>query len=165
MADDRHYVPGDYYRICERTGFKVRANRTKKEWTNRYVRDISFEMRQPQDFVTGVRDDQTVFEPRPRSTDSFQGPLGTTLSANAVPSNAAPFLLNFTSTVRMFIGDTVSVMLDNGEMFKVILVDVPSQTSVQTDRPLPSKASSGNVVIDISAVSDPILYLPNLGNG
>lgn len=73
MADDRHYVPGDFYRICDRTGFKIRANRTKKEWTGRIVRSQSFELRQPQDFVTGVRDDQTVPEPRPRPADVFIG--------------------------------------------------------------------------------------------
>lgn len=71
MADDRHYVPGDFYRICDRTGFKVRAKHTKKEWTNMIVREQSFEMRHPQDFVQGVRDDQTVPEPRPRSQDLF----------------------------------------------------------------------------------------------
>lgn len=71
MADDKHYVPGDFYRIDDKTGFKVRANRTRKEWTNMIVRDQSFEYRQPQDFVRGVIDDQNVPEPRPRQHDVF----------------------------------------------------------------------------------------------
>ena len=66
MADDRHYIPGSFYRLDERTGFKVRAEKTKREWTGRIVRDQSWEARQPQDFVRGVRDDQTVPDPRPR---------------------------------------------------------------------------------------------------
>lgn len=71
MADDKHYVPGSFYRICDRTGFKVRAGRTRKEWTGRIVRTQSFEMRQPQDFVKGVVDYQAVPDPRPRQTNRF----------------------------------------------------------------------------------------------
>ena len=71
MADDKHYEPGSFYRICDRTGFKVRAGRTRKEWTGRIVRDQSFEMRQPQDFVKGVVDYQAVPDPRPRQRDLF----------------------------------------------------------------------------------------------
>lgn len=73
MADDRHYIPGSWYRLDERTGFKVRAEKTRKEWTGRIVRDQSWEARQPQDFVRGVRDDQTVPEPRPRQPNVFVG--------------------------------------------------------------------------------------------
>lgn len=65
------YRPGDFLRVCERTGFVVYASRTKKEWTGRIVRDRSFEMRQPQDFVRGVIDDQRVPDPRPRPADTF----------------------------------------------------------------------------------------------
>lgn len=71
MADDRHYVPGDYYRIDDRSGFKVRAKRTRQEWTGFIVADNLWEIRQPQDFVKGVRDDQTVPLPRPRQPDTF----------------------------------------------------------------------------------------------
>lgn len=71
MTDDKRYVAGTFYRICDRTGFKVRSYNTQKQWNNLIVRDRSFEMRQPQDFVTGVRDDQTVWDPRPRQVDRF----------------------------------------------------------------------------------------------
>lgn len=71
MADDRHYVPGDFYRIDDRTGFKVRARRTRKEWTNAIVDQNRWEARHPQDFVRGVNDDQTVPEPRPRSPNQY----------------------------------------------------------------------------------------------
>ena len=54
MADDKHYVPGTFYRICDMTGFKVRSFRTKKQWNNIIVRDQSWEARQPQDFVQAV---------------------------------------------------------------------------------------------------------------
>lgn len=71
MADDQHFVGGDFYRIDDRTGFKVRANRTRKEWNGRIVRSDSFEPRQPQDMVRGQRDDQSVPKPRPRQPDLF----------------------------------------------------------------------------------------------
>lgn len=71
MGTQRFYKPGSFYRICDRTGFAIRAERTSKEWTGRIVRERSFELRHPQDFVTGVRDDQSVPEPRPRPPDTF----------------------------------------------------------------------------------------------
>ncbi len=71
MADDKHYVPGSFYRICDITGFKVRAERTHKMWSGTIRRIQSWEPRQPQDFVKGVRDDQAVSDPRPRQIDRF----------------------------------------------------------------------------------------------
>jgi len=71
MTNDLHYVPGTFYRICDRTGFKTRAYRTRKEWNGKIVRDQSWESRQPQDFVRGRKDDMKVPEPRPRQTNQF----------------------------------------------------------------------------------------------
>lgn len=71
MATERWYKPGSFYRICDRTGFAVRAERTKKEWTGLLVRDRSFEMRHPQDFVRGRIDPQVVPDPRPRQPNTF----------------------------------------------------------------------------------------------
>jgi hypothetical protein len=71
MADDKHYVPGSFYRICDITGFKVRAERTRKMWSGTIRRIASWEARQPQDFVKGVKDDQAVPDPRPRQVDRF----------------------------------------------------------------------------------------------
>lgn len=76
MADDRHYVPGDFYRLDDRSGFKVRAKKMRKEWTALIVEDRLWEARPAQDFVKGVFDDQTVPEARPRpSQDPTVGPL------------------------------------------------------------------------------------------
>jgi hypothetical protein len=74
VVDDRHYVPGSFYRIDDRTGYKIRAEHTRKEWTGRIVREQSWEPRQPQDLVRGVRDDQNVPEPRPRQQNVFIDP-------------------------------------------------------------------------------------------
>lgn len=60
------YKPGSFWRIDDRSGFKVRAEDQQREWTNLLVRKQSFEMRHPQDFVRGVVDDQNVPFARPR---------------------------------------------------------------------------------------------------
>lgn len=77
MADDRHYVPGDFYRIDDRTGFKVRSGRTRMEWTGFIVSTKVWEERQPQDFVRGVKDNQNVPNPRPRQPNVFIEPNAT----------------------------------------------------------------------------------------
>jgi hypothetical protein len=65
------YRPGDWWVICERTGFMVYASETVKEWTGHIVRAQSFEEQHPQDFVRGVPDYQAVPFARPEATDVF----------------------------------------------------------------------------------------------
>jgi hypothetical protein len=58
------------YEICDRTGFKVRRNGLRKEWTGVMVRPKSWERRNIQEFVRGVGDEQTG-SPRPEGDDLF----------------------------------------------------------------------------------------------
>jgi len=71
MGTERFYKPGSFYRICDRTGFATRAERTRSEWNNLIVSDRVWEARQPQDFVKGVADNQTVPFARPRQPNPF----------------------------------------------------------------------------------------------
>lgn len=71
MGTERFYKPGSFYRVCDRTGMVVRAERTSTEWNNLIVRDDVYERRHPQDFVKGVQDNQTVPFARPRQTNVF----------------------------------------------------------------------------------------------
>ena len=64
---------GDYNVICDRTGFKIKASTSKKEWNAARVRERSWEARQPQDKLRGVPDNQSVEDPRPESPDVFVG--------------------------------------------------------------------------------------------
>lgn len=75
MGREFYYKPGSFYRICDRTGFAIRAERTQMEWNNLIVDRRVFEPRQPQDFVRGVNDDQTVPYARPRT---FNAPVNVT---------------------------------------------------------------------------------------
>ena len=68
MADEC-YIPGGFYRICERCGFKRRNWDTRKEWNGLIVcADTCWEARHSQDFVRGRIDRQTVPDPRPEYT-------------------------------------------------------------------------------------------------
>lgn len=65
------YIPGDFYRICDVCGFKVRASETSKRWDGLMVCKADWEPRHSQDFVRGRRDKQTVPNPRPEAPDVF----------------------------------------------------------------------------------------------
>lgn len=65
------YQPGGFNRICDRTGFKIKADQTRQEWNNLIVRKESFERRQPQDLLRSVADRQWVPDPRTESSDTF----------------------------------------------------------------------------------------------
>lgn len=62
---------GSHNKICDRTGFKIKADDSQQEWNNLVVRRRSWEQRQPQDFLRSVRDDQTVPNPRSEQEDVF----------------------------------------------------------------------------------------------
>jgi len=65
------YIPGDFWRICDRCGRRFRQSETLKTWDGLWVCKNDWEPRHPQDFVTGREDKQSVPEPRPETTDYF----------------------------------------------------------------------------------------------
>ena len=85
MGTERFYKLGSFYRICDRTGFATRAERTQTEWNNLIVNRRVWEARQPQDFVKGVPDNQTVPYARPRqpNPDVNTGPAQFEVYGNA----------------------------------------------------------------------------------
>lgn len=168
MGTKLHYKPGSFYRICDRTGFAVRAEHTQKQWNNIIVRDRSFENRQPQDFVRGRRDDQTVPQPRPRSANVFLG-VQTTLAQTTTASG--PFSSGFSdgfdvtgggldalivqSAVGFNVGDSISVQLNNGTTFFTTAASVNVVTNIiGTAQPLPFPASAGNIVTDMTSFTN-----------
>ena len=123
-------------------------------WNGAIVHKGNWEPRHPQDFVKARPERAIVKDARPPPTPSFVGPLDTTLAADAVPGATS---LSVASSVRMEAGDFLSIMLDNGEPFRVLLIDVPDAASITIERGLPGAASSGNMVYDNSAISPPVL--------
>lgn len=62
---------GDYNGICDQCGFKYKFSDLKKQWDDLIVCRKCFEHRHPQDFVRGVKDNQSVPESRSDSTPIF----------------------------------------------------------------------------------------------
>jgi hypothetical protein len=149
MGTQLFYKPGSFYRICERTGFAERAERTQKEWTGRIVRDLSWEPRQPQDFVRGIRDNQIAPDPRPRQPNVFLQ-LETTVAV-FTPRGSTSVLL--TSAAGMFVGDRVGLLLDGdkGVMWFATIATIVDQLVGFSGAPITSDASSGNLFIDYSS--------------
>lgn len=58
---------GDWLVTCDRTGFRVLASDTQKEWDGAIVWDRVYEVRHPQDFVRSVRDVEMVPYARPKA--------------------------------------------------------------------------------------------------
>ena len=141
---------GDHYVIDDVTGQKVPASETRKQWNGAVVSRENFEPRHPQDFVKGRPERYRVRDPRPRPLDVFVGPLDTTLTADALPGATS---LSVASSVRMEAGDFLSIMLDNGNPFRVLLQVVNDASTITILTGLPERASSGNMVWDESAVA------------
>lgn len=107
------YRPGSWYRLCDITGTKVRAERTKKQWNNYIVREKSWEPRNAQDFVRGRRDDQTVPDPRIRPNPLYIGDITTLASTASIRATS----INLSAPIGLVVGNVVAVMLDNGINF------------------------------------------------
>jgi hypothetical protein len=61
MGKRDFYKKGDYNVICDRCEGKFKASECAKTWDNLFVCKYGcWETRQPQDFVRGRKDDQTV---------------------------------------------------------------------------------------------------------
>lgn len=144
------YKPGDFWRICDRSGFKVRASETAREWNGLIVRKEDFEERHPQDFVRGRKDRQRVPDPRPEPTANIIGPLDTTTTAAANPGATT---ISVSSSARWGAGDHIGITLDNGNVCRAIVQSVPGATSLELTAGLPGAVASGAVVVNYSAVS------------
>lgn len=160
MGTERRYKPGSFYRIDDRTGFAVRAEHTRKQWNNIIVRTRSFEARQPQDFVRGRRDDQTVPEPRPRQINAFLG-VQTTVLDSIIISLAPNWTLvespglPVTSAAGFNVGDQISIQLDNGSTFFTTASAIDySANTITPSSPLPYPATGGNIVTDMTSFAN-----------
>lgn len=71
MRRRNQYRVGDNLVICDRCGFVLYASESKKTWDGLIVCPDDWEPRHPQDFLRGIKDDQSVRVSRPRPTDIF----------------------------------------------------------------------------------------------
>lgn len=150
----RNYRPGSFWREDDRSGFAVRAERTRKEWTGLIVADRLWEPRQPQDLVQGVQDQQAVPEPRPIPPPIWTGPLFAQLTQAAAIGD----LVLYVNSVSPFsIGDDIYVMLDSGDNYWTVVIGVGA-ASIEIAAGLPGSAASGNQISSLGTTS----YVPYL---
>jgi hypothetical protein len=79
------YVPrydkGDWIADCDVCGRKYKASQLQQRWDGLYCCHQDWEIRQPQDFVRGVPDNQLAPWTRPEPSDNFipitYGPIST----------------------------------------------------------------------------------------
>ena len=62
------YIPGDFWRIDDLSGFRIRASNSVKMWNGLIVARGTEDVRNQQDFVRAVHDNQRVPDPRPEYT-------------------------------------------------------------------------------------------------
>jgi hypothetical protein len=154
LADDKHYVPGDYYQIDDIRGYKVRKSRTRTQWDGIVTIPESFSPRQPQDLVVGVPDFQSVEQPRPRQANNYTI-VETYLTAG---SHSQATSLTVASVQGFNVGDLCQVSLDNGNVFQFTLALISGLTLSWLTPGLPSPAgvvftsNMQNTVTDLSSV-------------
>ena len=68
------FANGQWNFFCDLCGRKEKSSKGVKTWDNFYVCRKHKEQRNPQDFLKGVKDDQTVPWSRPEPADTFVAP-------------------------------------------------------------------------------------------
>jgi len=89
MGVSDYFAEGQWNFYCDLCGKKQKSGQGVKTWDNRWVCRHHKEIRNPQDFVRGVKDNQSVPWSRPQPPDQFV--LGCSLrTSNAIPGYANP---------------------------------------------------------------------------
>ena len=143
MPTNDRYVHGDFNVISDRSGFKLKRSECRREWNGLLVGKDEWEPRHPQDFVRGVKDDQSVPDPRPGAVDNDLD-ITTTLDADEIQGQT---VLSVTSTTNFSAGAAIIVHLDNSRTHLSTISSFVANDTVTIDDGLPSKASSGARVL------------------
>ena len=77
MGSADYYEDGSYNFFCDLCGRKEKSSKGVKTWDNHYVCRSHKEARNPQDFVRGVKDIQTVPWKRTEPADTYVTGWGT----------------------------------------------------------------------------------------
>lgn len=146
------YVSGDFWRICDSCGWKVRASQTRKRWDGLMVCRADFEERHPQDFVKLRPERVGVPDARPEPSATYIGALSTTLSADAA---AGATSLTVTASTSMVAGDSIGVTLDSGAIQANSISSVTDGTHIVVTTALAGPATSGNLITDYTRTTGP----------
>lgn len=132
---------GDNYLLDDISGFKIRARRARiipgGITGNLAVAPERWEPQQPQDFVTGVYDDQVADLVRSRQQNQFVI-VGTEVVA---PSPRGSTSMTVESAVGFTPSSNIQIMLDSGENFLTVVTSI-SGNVFTLSAPLPASVGS-----------------------
>jgi hypothetical protein len=77
MGRADYWLPGGWNMVCQVCGFKYKNTEMKLRWDNVWCCPEDWELRQPQDFVRGVKDQMAVPYSNPEPPNVFSGTLPT----------------------------------------------------------------------------------------
>jgi len=145
MGKADRYVHRDYNVICDRCGFKRKRSTVQFTWDNLLVCfPECWEQRQPQDFVKGVYDKQSVPDARP---DSQTMQRSTTLASNAA-AQASTVVVTSAAHITKYCAIGIELdPADTGLYHWTFVSDDPSGTTITLNDRMPSAATSGNDVL------------------
>lgn len=90
MGDADYYAPGQWNFYCDLCGKKAKSSMAMKTWDNFYVCKHHKEVRNPQDFLRGIRDNQSVPWNRSKSVDLFVPVTCSAKTSTAIPHIGLP---------------------------------------------------------------------------
>ena len=121
MGSADHYSDGQWNFFCDLCGKKAKSGTGVKTWNNLYVCRHHKEVRNPQDFVKGVRDEQTVPWSRSSPPDTYVVPTTCSVAGvSAIPFYAVPGCAIPGYTSPSFIPPELPVCIP-------LIIDVPTE--------------------------------------
>ncbi len=124
------------------------ASDTRAEWNGLIVERRFWEIRQPQDFVKGVADDQSVPDARSELATPFVGPISTNISADVSPG--ATFL-PLDNIAGFNANDNIGVMIDGGTYFNTKVSGPATPTGINIADALAGYAVKGSICTNYRA--------------
>ncbi len=85
-----YYEDGAWNAFCDFCGAKQKSGNMMRTWNNFYVCRHHKEVRNPQDFVRGVKENMSLPWTRPEPADTFKSYTCTLRGRNAIPFYAIP---------------------------------------------------------------------------
>lgn len=145
---------GDHLVTDDVTGFTIYASEAQKQWDGAMVHNSIFETRHPQDLLRARREKPGVINGRPPPPDTFIGPLTTEVTATSAAGSTS---LSVLSTSRMDVGDALTISLDTGDTFRVLISVIVDTVTLTLATALPQATSAGKQVVDNTAIALPTL--------
>ena len=133
-------ILGDWLVVSDRSGMTRYNSEMRMTWDGLYVDKDEWNPREPQDFVRGIPDDQSVPISRPDiRTTAGQTTVKVTALKNALS-------IDLTTTTGISSGDSISITLDDGIIFSTYSFGEPSGDTITLGTYLPANATAGNLV-------------------